>query len=77
MAFYKDPEDMFLQRAERNKKEADYFWAKACEAEMNGKSAKEVEQLKKQARHQYNAEKENRKKAEENKGKIWEKKKKK
>ena len=77
MAVYKNPEDMFLHRAETNKSYADCFWAMACKAEKDGESADKIEQLKKQAYYHYNAEKVNRKKAEENKGKIWEKKKKK
>jgi hypothetical protein len=71
MAYYKNQEEMFLKRAEQNKKEGDRYWAMALEAEANGKPADEVEKLKKQAWYQYNSEKENRKKAEENKGKTW------
>ena len=71
MAHYKDQEDMFLKRAEKCKKDGDRYWAMALKAESEGKPSEEVEKLKKQAWHYYNAEKENRKKAEEHKGKTW------
>jgi len=71
MAFYKNQSDMFLKRAEKCKKEGDRYWAKAMEAEAKGKPKSEVESLKKQAYHYYHQEKENRKKAEESKGKSW------
>lgn len=71
MAYYENQEEMFLKRAEKCKKDGDRYWAMALQAEAEGKSAEDVEQLKKQAWHYYNAEKENRAKAAENKGKTW------
>ena len=71
MAYYQNQEDMFLKRAERNKKDGDQHWAKANQAEEEGKPAEEIEKLRNQARHYYYSEKENRRKAEENRGKTW------
>ena len=69
--YYENQEDMFLKRAASSKKSGDRYWAMAKKAEEDGKSKEEIEGLKKQAFHYYNAEKENKKKAEENKGKKW------
>jgi hypothetical protein len=71
MAYYENQEDMFLKRAEKCKKDGDRYLAMACKAEEDRKPVEEIEILKKQAFHYYNAEKENRQKAEENKGKSW------
>jgi len=63
--------NMFLGRAESCKKNGDSHWAKAMQAEADGKPPEEVEKLKKQAWHYYAEEKKNRRSAEENKGKSF------
>ena len=66
-----DIETMFLGRAEGCKKNGNRHWARAMQAETNGKPPKEVEKIKKQAWHYYSQERKNRRSAEENKGKSF------
>jgi len=70
---FENQEQMFLARAKSCKKEGDRLWKMAILAEEAGKPIEEIEALKKQAWFQYNQEKENLKKAEENKGKSFKK----
>ena len=67
MAHYKNQYDMFMKRAQNNKKDGDYYYAKA----MNAKNEEEKNKYMAQAQHHYKLQKENEEKANKYKDASW------
>lgn len=67
MSYYENQSDMFLKRAEKNKRDGDMYYAKA----QNAKTEEEKEGYMAQAQYQYNSQKDNEDKAKEHAGKSW------
>ena len=70
MAHYEDQSDMFKQRAKKNKRDGDRYYAQSKEAKERGDDAAAKKYMA-QAQHQYKSQKENEAKAKEHKGKTW------
>lgn len=70
MAHYENQSDMFNQRAEKNKRDGDRYYAKSKEAKERGDNIA-AEKYMAQAQHHYKSQKENEAKAKEHKGKTW------
>ncbi|BCD46187.1 hypothetical protein [Helicobacter suis] len=62
MAYYKNQEDMFRQRAENNKKQGDYHYAQSKEVEARGDKEAAQSHMA-QAQYQYKSQKQNEAKA--------------
>lgn len=70
MAVYDNQSDMFKQRAEKDKKAGDSYYAQAMDAKGRGDD-KEYKSLMAKAQHYYKSQKENEEKARKNQGKSW------
>jgi hypothetical protein len=70
MAHYENQSDMFKQRAEKNKRDGDRYYAQSKDANGRGDS-EAADQYMAQAQHQYKSQKENEVRAKEHSGKTW------
>ncbi|QYK00354.1 hypothetical protein [Shewanella psychrotolerans] len=70
MGHYDNQSDMFKQRAEKNKRDGDRYYALSKSAKESGDD-KAAEKYMAQAQHQYKSQKENESKAKEHEGKTW------
>lgn len=70
MAHYKDQSDMFKQRAEKNKRDGDRYYAQSKAAKEKGDDQAAQKYIA-QAQHQYKSQKDNEAKAREHKGKTF------
>ncbi len=70
MAVYENQSDMHHKRAEKSKKQGDMYYAKAMEAKEN-KNKEDYKKFLAQAKHRYNSQEENEKKAIRDEGKTW------
>lgn len=70
MAHYKNQSDMFNQRAEKNKRDGDRYYAQSMAAKEKG-DEQAAKKYMAQAQHQYNSQKQNESKAKEHKGKTF------
>ncbi len=70
MAHYENQSDMFKQRAEKNKRDGDRYYAQSKQAKESGDDAN-AQKYMAQAQHQYKSQKENESKAKEHQGKSW------
>jgi hypothetical protein len=70
MSYYKDPSDMFDQRADKEEKTAAAEYAQYKEAQEAGDSESATDHYL-QSQHYYESAKENREKADEYEGQSW------